>query len=67
MTRESAEGTRKLADLEDLEMHNIDKSYLKATRKKKNELGCDDGRMWQNTARGVEDFSSWHNSCNTME
>ena len=62
------EGTRKLADLEDLEMHNIDKSCLKATRKKKNELGWDDaGIMWQNTAGGVEDYSAWHNSCNTME
>ena len=27
------------ADLEDLETHNIDKSYLKATRKKKKEMG----------------------------
>ena len=32
------------ADLEDLEMPNIDKSYLKATRKKKNEMG------WENVA-----------------
>ena len=41
-------------DLQDLEVHNIDKSYLKATRKKKrNEVG----RMWQSTAGNVEDCS----------
>ena len=32
------------ADLEDLETHNIDKSYLKVTRKKKKEMG------WENVA-----------------
>ena len=37
-------GRHKKADLEDLEMHNITKSYLKANRKKKNELG------WENVA-----------------
>ena len=37
-------GRHTQADLENLKMHNIDKSYLKANRKKKKEMG------WENVA-----------------
>ena len=42
------------ADLEDLETPNIDKSYLKATAGRRRKKW--DGRMWQNTAEGVDDY-----------